>query len=81
MNDTTNNSIFHMSGGIQGVYSKMLRVVRILFYSIIPLDTVRRGMAARPCARVRGSSIPPCFHNTWRTPYTCTAPGHSRVYI
>ena len=30
-NDTTNDSIFHMSGGMQGVYSKMLGVVRILF--------------------------------------------------
>ena len=31
LNDTTNDSILHMSGGMQGVYSKMLGVVRILF--------------------------------------------------
>ena len=30
-NDTTNDSIFHMTGGMRGVYSKMLGVVRILF--------------------------------------------------
>ena len=30
-NDTTNDSIFHMSGGMQGVYSKMLGGVRLLF--------------------------------------------------
>ena len=31
LNDTTNDNIFHMSGGVQGVYSKMLGVGRILF--------------------------------------------------
>ena len=30
-NDTINDSIFHMSNGMQGAYSKMLGVVRILF--------------------------------------------------
>ena len=29
--DTTNDNTFHMSDGIQGVYSKMLGVVRIFF--------------------------------------------------
>ena len=30
-NNTTNDSISHMSGGMQGVYSEMLGVVRTLF--------------------------------------------------
>ena len=30
-NDAINDSIFHMSNGMQGAYSKMIGVVRILF--------------------------------------------------
>ena len=35
-NDTTNDSIFHVSDGMQGVYSKMLGVVRILISDVDP---------------------------------------------
>ena len=49
-NDTTNDSIFHMSGGMQGVYSKMLGVVRIL---------INQGKHGRPR---RAGDLEPCLH-------------------
>ena len=46
--DTINDSIFHMSNGMQGAYSKMLGVVRILFLVLFLMPLFRRAEFTEP---------------------------------
>ena len=77
-NDTINDSIFHRSNGMQGAYSKMLGVVRILFLVCWVLDfdpqTLSCGQVAThlttalPCmcvGTVKGSCAMLNGHPSW----------------